>query len=159
MKPVVVVDASVAVKWFLPPSPDEPDAELALDLLQAYRDDLIELLEPPVWQAEVAAVLARLVPDSAEGLVWRLLSFDHTPASGVRVYLKATQLAISLRHHLFDTIYHAASLMHPSAILITADEKYRLKAETFGKVLPLARWKEIFDTIPEHENPGEAGRP
>ncbi len=144
MKPVVVVDASVAVKWFLPASPDEPDADLALDLLQAYRDDLIELLEPPIWRAEVAAVLARLVPDRAEGLVWRLLSFDHTPASGAKVYLKAAQLAISLRHHLFDTLYHAASLIHPSAVLITADEKYRLKAETLGRILPLVRWKEIF---------------
>ena len=148
MKLTVVVDASVAVKWFIPSSPDEPDADLALDLLKAYRDDLIELLEPPIWRAEVAAVLARLVPDSAEGLVWRLLSFDHTNASEVRGYLKATQLATSLRHHLFDTLYHAAALTHPSAVLITADEKYRLKAQNFGRILPLARWKEIFDLIP-----------
>jgi predicted nucleic acid-binding protein len=147
VKPVVVVDASVAVKWFLPLSPVEPDADLALDLLQAYRDDLIELLEPSIWQAEVAAVLARLVPDESERLVWRLLAFDHTHASGVKVYLKATQLAVSLQHHLFDTIYHASALMHPSAVLITADEKYRLKAQALGRILPLAGWKEVFDLI------------
>ena len=147
MKPVVVVDASVAVKWFLPLSPGEPDSDLALDLLQAYRDDLIELLEPPIWQAEVAAVLARLAHDVCERLVWRLLAFDHTAASGVKVYLKATQLAVSLQHHLFDTIYHASALMHPSAVLITADDRYLLKAHTMGRILPLARWKEVIDLI------------
>jgi predicted nucleic acid-binding protein len=147
VKPVVVVDASVAVKWFLPLSPDEPDAVLALDLLQAYHDDLIELLEPPIWQAEVAAVLARLAPDVCERLVWLLLAFDHTAASGFKVYLKASQLAVSLQHHLFDTLYHATALMHPSAVLITADEKYRLKAQALGRILPLAGWKEVFDLI------------
>ena len=146
MKPVVVIDASVAVKWFFPQSPDESDADQALDLLHAYRNDRIELLEPPIWQAEVAAVLARLAPAVSEQLVWRLLSFDHTTASGARVYLKAVQLAVSLNHHLFDTLYHAAALTHPSAVLITADEKYRLKAHTLGRILPLTTWKEVFET-------------
>lgn len=147
MKPVVVVDASVAVKWFIPVAPEEPDTDLALDLLKAYRNDLIELLEPPIWQAEVAAVLARLVPDVAEQLVWRHLSFDHTEASGAKVYLKAVQLAVSLRHHLFDTFYHAAALTHPSAVLITADEKYLRTARPLGRILPLAAWREIFETV------------
>ena len=146
MKPVVVIDASVAVKWFFPQSPDEQDADQALDLLQAYRNDRIELLEPPIWQAEVAAVLARLAPAVSEQLVWRLLSFDHTAASGDRVYLKAAQLAVSLNHHLFDTLYHAAALTHSSAVLITADEKYRFKAQALGRILPLTRWKEVFET-------------
>lgn len=145
MKPVVVVDVSVAVKWFLPLSPDEPDADLALELLQSYRDDLVELLEPPIWRAEVAAVLARLAPAESERMVWRLLAFDHTEATGVKLYLKAAHLAVSLQHHLFDTLYHAAALLHPSAVLITADERYRLKAEGAGRILPLDRWQEIFD--------------
>ena len=41
MKPVVVVDASVAIKWFVFESPDEGNTELALDPLRAYRDDRI----------------------------------------------------------------------------------------------------------------------
>lgn len=147
MKPMVVVDASVAVKWFIPLSPEEPDTDMALDLLTAYRNDRIELLEPPIWQAEVSAVMARLVPEVSEQLVWRLLSFDHTPATGAKVYLRAAQLAVSLRHHLFDTLYHAAALTHPSAILITADEKYLLKARPLGRILPLAEWHEIFETV------------
>jgi hypothetical protein len=39
--------------------------------------------------------------------------------------------------------------MHPSAVLITADERYRLKAHTLGRILPLDKWKEVFDMITE----------
>lgn len=36
MRPVVVVDASVSIKWFVPSLPDEGDVPDALALLQAY---------------------------------------------------------------------------------------------------------------------------
>lgn len=35
-------------------------------------------------------------------------------------------------------------MIHPSATLITADEKYRIKAESQGRVLSLKRWREVF---------------
>jgi predicted nucleic acid-binding protein len=144
VKPVVVVDTSVAIKWFVFESPDEGETEQALDLLRAYRDDRIEFYQPPIWRAEVLAVLARIAPEKAEQHTWKLLAFDHTEASGSSVYLKAVQLSTQLDHHLFDTIYHAAALTHPSAFLITADEKYRIKAESLGRVLSLKRWSEVF---------------
>lgn len=144
MKPVIVVDASVAIKWFVVESPEEEDTAAAIELLKAYRDDLIELWQPPIWHAEVLAVLARIVPDKVEQHAWKLLALDHGEASGSSAYLKAVQLSIQLGHHLFDTIYHAAALTHPSAILITADEKYRIKAEPLGRVLPLKRWGGVF---------------
>lgn len=144
MKPVVVVDASVAIKWFVTGSPDEGEMDEALDLLRTYRDDRIEFYQPPIWSAEVLAVLARIVPDKAEQHTWKLLAFDYVEASGSALYLKAVQLSIQLNHHLFDTIYHASALVHPSATLITADEKYRIKAESQGRILPLKRWKDIF---------------
>ena len=128
MKPVIVVDASVAIKWFISESPDEKDTNEALELLRAYRDDRIELYQPPIWRAEVLAVLARIVPDKVDQHTWKLLAFDHSEAAGSAVYLKAVQLSIQLDHHLFDTIYHAAALTHPSATLITADEQYRTNA-------------------------------
>lgn len=144
MKPVIVVDASVAIKWFVVESPDEGDRAEALELLRAYRDDRLDFYQPPIWRAEVLAVLSRIVPDRVEQHTWKLLAFDHTEAAGISVYLKAVQLSIQLNHHLFDTIYHAAALTHPSATLITADDKYRIKAEPLGRVLPLKRWGEIL---------------
>lgn len=144
MNPVVVVDASVAIKWFVFESPDEEDTDKALALLRAYRDDRIDFYQPPTWRAEVLAVLARIVPDKVDQFTWKLLAFDHTEAAGSAVYLKAVQLSIQLNHHLFDTIYHAAALTHPSATLITADEKYRIKADSLGRVLSLKKWEDIF---------------
>ncbi|MBC7962815.1 MAG: type II toxin-antitoxin system VapC family toxin [Steroidobacteraceae bacterium] len=144
MKPVVVVDASVAIKWFVSESPDDGDTEEALDLLRAYRDDRLEFYQPPIWRAEVLAVLSRIVPDKVEQHTWKLLAFDYNEASGSALYLRAVQLSIQLGHHLFDTIYHASALSHPSATLITADEKFRIKAESLGRVLSLKRWREIY---------------
>lgn len=144
MKPVIVVDASVAIKWFVSESPDEGDKDEALDLLRAYREDRVEFYQPPIWRAEVLAVLARIAPDKVEQHTWKLLAFDYGEASGSALYLKAVQLSIQLNHHLFDTIYHASALIHPSATLITADEKYRIKAESQGRVLSLKRWREVF---------------
>jgi predicted nucleic acid-binding protein len=144
LKPVIVVDASVAIKWFVFESPDEGDTDEALELLRAYRDDRIDFYQPPIWRAEVLAVLARIMPDKVEQHTWKLLALDHTEASGSSVYLKAVQLSIQLNHHLFDTIYHAAALTHPSATLITADEKYRIKAEPLGRVLSLKKWLDVL---------------
>lgn len=144
MKPVVVIDASVAIKWFISEFPDEGYKDEALDLLRAYRDDRIEFYQPPIWRAEVLAVLARIAPDKAEQHTWKLLAFDHGEATGSALYLKAVQLSIQLGHHLFDTIYHASALIHPSATLITADERYRIKAEPLGRVLSLKRWREVY---------------
>jgi len=144
VKPVVVVDASVAIKWFVHESPDEGDTEQALALLRAYRDDRIEFYQPPIWRAEVLAVLTRIVPEKVDQHTWKLLAFDHLEASGSSVYLKAVQLSTQLNHHLFDTIYHAAALTHPSAILITADEKYRTKADSLGRICSLKNWSEML---------------
>jgi len=144
LKPVVVIDASVAIKWFVSESPDEGDTDEALELLRAYRDDRVEFYQPPIWRAEVLAVLSRIVPDKVEQHTWKLLAFDHGEASSSAVYLKAVQLSIQLDHHLFDTIYHASALVHPSATLITSDERYLGKAESLGRVLSLKRWSEIF---------------
>jgi hypothetical protein len=58
--------------------------------------------------------------------------------------LETVQLSIQRGHHLFDTIYHGSALIHPSATLITADESYRIKAESLGRVLPLKRWREVY---------------
>ena len=50
-----VVDASVAVKWFLPPTEAEQGHDEAVTLLKEVRSGHIALREPPHWLAEVAA--------------------------------------------------------------------------------------------------------
>ncbi len=86
--PTCVVDASVAVKWFVPQDPEETDSVIALELLDAYADDRLRLVEPPIWRAEVAAVLARLLPDRLDSQLTRLWALDYHDADSEAVLNK-----------------------------------------------------------------------
>jgi predicted nucleic acid-binding protein len=59
------------------------------------------------------------------------------------VLLRATALAIETDHHLFDTLYHAVALEHDDAVLVTADDRYRRKAERYGMIVALADWRHV----------------
>lgn len=134
MARVLVVDASVAVKWFLREEAPMQDTENALSILNGASAGQYSLLQPTHWHAEIAAVLSRESPstvaaDIRDFLLFSFVRIAHTSA----VYERAASLAISLRHHLFDTLYHALALME-SAILITADERYYRKAQGLGHI-------------------------
>ena len=55
------------------------------------------------------------------------------------VMRRATHLAIETNHHLIDTLYqyHAVTLENEDALLVTADNRYRLKAERYGMIAAL----------------------
>jgi predicted nucleic acid-binding protein len=53
------------------------------------------------------------------------------------VYRRAAELSATLKHHLFDTLYHAVAL-EEGATLITADETYFNKAKSVGGIVQLA---------------------
>ena len=61
----LVIDASVATKWFLRDRSDEPDADKAVSILRASSNEQVSFHQPPHFLAEVAAVLARLKPQEA----------------------------------------------------------------------------------------------
>ena len=132
-----VIDASVAVKWFLPDAANEANTLEALDLFLRLRAAEITLLQPPHWKAEVAAVLARLIPGSAAAHI-----DDLNLLAGIEIidapliYHRAVQLAIDRTHHLFDTLYHATAL-ECDAVMVTADRRYYDKAATLGHILLL----------------------
>lgn len=142
--PTCVVDASVTVKWFVPQDPAETDSAMALELLDAYADDRLRLVEPPIWRAEVASVLARLLPDQLEVHLARLWSLDYHDADSEAVLQHAGRLAVALDHHLSDTLYHAVALSQPDAVLVTADERYFGKAAALGRIVRLRDWPAWF---------------
>lgn len=135
----LVVDASVAVKWFLPEPSREPDADRAATLLRAVRDGEVELLEPPHWLAEVAAVLTRLRPGIAAEAIDLMDAMELETAAGAELYKRASHLARQLNQHLFDTLYHALALEN-DALLVTADDRYLRKAGQLGNVVALDEW-------------------
>ncbi len=132
-----VVDASVAVKWALAPTTHESYHEQALTLLKGIQEGNAQVLQPPHWLAEVAAVFTRLAPNHAREMLYTFMAMELPISTEWEVYEQACQLAVNLNHHLFDTLYHAVALQVPDAIFITADHQYVRKASRFGSILEL----------------------
>ncbi|MBD9357295.1 type II toxin-antitoxin system VapC family toxin [Methylomonas albis] len=139
---ILVVDASVALKWFFQDRDNEEDCDLALAILYGVDEGRIRLMQPPHFIAEVAAVLTREKPDEAEDDLFDLLNIESRVANEPEIYTTAIDLAARYRHHLFDTLYHAVALNTPGATLITADTAYYRKAEGSGRILLLRDYTE-----------------
>lgn len=135
---IAVVDASVALKWFLHTQPVEDHADLALRILEQSVLGLLALVQPAHFVGEVAAVLARLKPHEAQSDLRDLLQIEHQTLATPEIYATALDLAMRLQHHLFDTLYHAVALHTPGATLITADQRYYNKARSIGQITLLA---------------------
>lgn len=131
---LIVADASVVLKWLLPDRPGEDDTVPALTLYNEIMEGRAELVQPPHWLAEVAAVMARLAPEKASGHLDDLDAMEVPVISDIKVYQIAFDLSVRLKHHLFDTLYHAVALATPGATLVTADERYFRKAKLFGQI-------------------------
>ena len=130
----LVVDASVALKWFFQDRDDEDHVNAALDVLDALDRGRVRLIQPPHFLAEMAAVLIREKGETAyedlrdlQALDWEILD---EPAS----YEDAMRLAATHRHHLFDTLYHATALQIADGRLLTADRRYYDKAAGEGRI-------------------------
>ena len=127
---ILVVDASVAVKWFVPFSPAEANADIAVAVLQRVGEGAAYLVQPPHFIAEVAAVLARIKPAKAAFDLAELLHIPQRLIESAEVYGTALELATEFQHHLFDTLYHAVALHTPGSTLVTADKVYFNKAKS-----------------------------
>lgn len=137
----VVVDTSVAIKWFL----REPDSDRA-DAVLSWGGDL---LAPCMLLAEVANGLRRqqragimpadAVSQAVAGLAAMFVELLPTPS----VIVRALQNSQSLDHSIYDCLFLAASQIR-RVPLVTADVSFATKlAKTpeAGNVILLADWK------------------
>ena len=135
---IVVIDASVAVKWFVGASAGEPDVDRAMDVLRGIDEERLQLIQPPHFFAEVAAVLARVAPSGVRDNLHDLWRIRWDVEDSPSVYLLGVELAARLGHHLFDTLYHATAIHTEASTLITTDERYYAKARGQGRIRRLA---------------------
>ena len=140
---IVVLDASVVLKWLLEDPAREPDTEKASAVIESVVRGGLEILQPVHWLAEVAAVAARLAPQTAVRDVEMLAALQFPTTDDPNVMRRATNLAIETNHHLFDTLYHAVALEHEDALLVTADDRYYTKAERYGMIAALRDWGSV----------------
>ena len=95
---IAVVDASVAVKWFLRDTPGEDHVDLALRVLEQSVLGLLPLVQPPHFHAEVAAVLARLKPKNAQDDLIDLLDIEQRVLNTSEAYATALESRAAVPH-------------------------------------------------------------
>jgi predicted nucleic acid-binding protein len=137
----VVLDASVILKWLFEDPIREPDAEKALAIIESVISGGLEIIQPVHWLIEVAAVAARLTPQTAVRDVEILAGLEFPTTDVTNVMRRATGLAIETNHHLFDTLYHAIALEYKDTCLVTADDQYYRKAKPYGMIAALHDWE------------------
>lgn len=147
MAPPLVVDTSVALKWFF----DEPYSEQALRLLDAFREGSARVLAPDSIYPEFAnAVWKRIASDRLDieaGAVtitaFLALPIEITPSP--LLLISAYRLALEHRHSVYDALFLALSL-EAGADLMTADEAlYRTMRRQFPRVRWLANFPNSSD--------------
>jgi predicted nucleic acid-binding protein len=141
---IVVLDASVVLKWLLEDPALEPDTDKAFNAVDSVIRGRFELLQPVHWLAEVAAVAARLTPQTAVRDVEMLAALEFPTTDDPNIFQRATSLAIETNHHLFDALYHAVALEHEEALLVTADDRYLRKAARYGRIAALRDWEAVL---------------
>ena len=147
--PPVVPDASVILKWVLPPA-DEPDFERALALRDAIAAGEFQTLVPALWIYEVGNLLARERPDDARQLLEMLLRFGLTTASQSSAWLdRALKLTQRYGVTFYDAAYHAHAIVE-RGVLITADERYVSRAGEAGFVVRLSEWDDSAAVLAGH---------
>lgn len=136
----VVIDASVALKWFLLHRPEEQDLASAGALALAVERGKVRLFAPPHWHLEVLGVLARNAPAVLEEALVELSGLRANTIDTYDVCLAAANMSADLKLHIFDTMYHAVAISC-GATLITADEAYFVKARKLGHVCLLSNFE------------------
>jgi predicted nucleic acid-binding protein len=116
---MLVIDASVAVKWVV----REPDSDAAI----ALRSE--QLIAPVLWLAEAANVLwlrVRIGDINADEARIRLTELLDAPVASLPMepHLdEALRLAAELAHPIYDCVYLALAL-HYDTHVITADKRF-----------------------------------
>jgi len=120
---VTVLDASVAIKWFVA---DEPGAEAAWDVLRTIEADPRSFVVPDLFMTEVLAVLARL-PDATPARVAEALALLEALGlarfgNGHQLLAEAARIAVAWGLSGYDATYVALARLVRGAWL-TADER------------------------------------
>ncbi|QSA96796.1 type II toxin-antitoxin system VapC family toxin [Methylococcus sp. EFPC2] len=120
----LVIDASVILKWLLPPE-SEPYQAQALAIAQALSQGRVEARLPALWYFEVGNILARKYRQDADrdlaDLRRQLAGCDEPVAPSWQ--REIVRLTASYPVTFYDAAYHALAIVR-DGVFVTADEKY-----------------------------------
>jgi predicted nucleic acid-binding protein len=124
---VLVVDASVAAKWFLPGT-GEPLADEAFSLLDRYRADEVRFIVPDLFWAETANVIwksiraGRLSRSSGEAAIASLAERNFPSVPSLKLLDRAFEIAVEYQRSVYDCLYVSLAI-DSKAQFVTADER------------------------------------
>ncbi len=133
MGPVIVLDASVLLKWALR-EPGESDSSNARELLENWAAGMFEMALPKLWAYEVGNVLGVKHPSRADELMDIFIGYSFAEVGISPEICRTTySLVRKCRVSFYDAVYHAVALRFQGT-LITADEAYHRNAAGFGRI-------------------------
>lgn len=155
IRPLLVPDASVLLKWVLP-SDDEPDADKALLLRAAILEEAVRAMLPALWLYEVGNTIARRFPEQASDWLSALLKFGLEEVQPSQSWLAKT-LELTRRYEVsfYDAAYHALALVH-KGLFVTADSRYVNRVADIGSVVALSEWQPPLLPAPRRRRTGSA---
>lgn len=143
---ILVIDASVAVKWFIP----EPDSAKAIAIRDRLVDGKLELVAPDLLAYEVANTL-RFHPEITKRQIEQdmedLMALDIDLLMPTReLVAAATDIARDLEMTVYDASYLSVA-QDLSTYLVTADRTLYARAERTGSALLLGNSEKTW-TLP-----------
>jgi predicted nucleic acid-binding protein len=135
-----VLDASVAVKWFLPPG-GEPLVKEAWRFLSLHTQGRVRIAVPDLFWPECgnvfwkAARRGRMSIDSANEALHTLMAQNLLTIPSRDLLQHALGIGHAFGHAIYDCVYVALAI-RSNAQLVTADEKL---ANTLAAYLPV-KW-------------------
>lgn len=123
----LVLDASVAAKWYLP-SAHEPNADRAMDLFRRYARGECRFLVPDLFWAELANILwksarvGRISSRSAALALATMPALGFTTVPSRELLKEAFAIATTFDRTVYDSLYVALAVT-AQASFVTADEK------------------------------------
>lgn len=143
-RPLVVLDASVIVKWFL--KENEPNRQEALQLAQNFEEKEFDILVPTHCFVELLNTFSRKIPE------WALRHLSDLRTMQLREVFLSLDIAIIAieltqkykKISFYDAFYHAIALAK-HALFITADEKYYQMVKKERNILLLKDCESNFD--------------
>lgn len=136
----LVIDASVAAKWFLPAA-NEPLTSQALALLDSYRTGQLRFVVPDLFWSELASIFWKAVRQgrwggtSAESALQLACKRNFPTIPATDLLDSAFRIALAFDRSPYDALYIAAAIATKSE-LFTADERL---ANAVAATLPV-KW-------------------
>lgn len=141
---LIVPDASVAAKWFLPRR-DEPLVEEAIGILRRYERGQIGFLVPGLFWAEIANIfwkaarLRRWPQQSAATAAGAMLERKFPTVPDAEILADSLSIALAENQTVYDSLYVALAMRY-NVEMVTADERL---ANALAARLPV-KWLGAF---------------